>query len=99
MDNWIGLKFFYVGFGYGGFCFLKDMFVLFKIVLDVDFSLKIIDFVIDVNVVCKEKMVDKVIDFMDGDLKDKIVVLFGLVFKLNIDDMWEVFSIVIVDKL
>lgn len=99
LDNRIGSKFLHAGPGYGGSCFPKDTLALSKIASDADSSLKIIDSVIDVNTARKEKMADKVIDFMDGDLQGKTVALLGLAFKPNTDDMREAPSIAIVEKL
>lgn len=99
LDNRIGSKFLHAGPGYGGSCFPKDTLALSKIASDADSSLKIIDSVIDVNAARKEKMADKVIDFMDGDLQGKTVALLGLAFKPNTDDMREAPSIAIVEKL
>lgn len=44
-------------------------------------------------------LVDKIKVYFGEDLSGKIIVLWGLVFKFNIDDIWEVFLIYIIQVL
>lgn len=49
LDFCIGSKFFNVGIGWGGFCFLKDVFVLIYIVKDYGYIILILNVVVEVN--------------------------------------------------
>lgn len=91
-DLCIGYYFFYFGCGYGGFCFLKDVKVLIKMVQDdVDIIFKVLMVVEEVNDVQKYLLIKK-FKVCFGDFKGKYFVFWGLFFKFNIDDMCEVLS-------
>jgi UDPglucose 6-dehydrogenase len=47
----------------------------------------------------KSILFDKLKDFYDGNLKDKVIAIWGLSFKPETDDMRESPSLVVIDKL
>ena len=99
LDRRIGPKFLHPGPGFGGSCFPKDTLALAQLGRDYDSPIKIVETVIEVNNSQKERMVEKIINLLDGDVKDKTVALLGLSFKPNTSDIREAPSITIVKKL
>jgi UDPglucose 6-dehydrogenase len=98
-DNRIGTKFIYAGAGYGGSCFPKDVKALIKTADDKGYSLQILKSVEAVNNNQKELLFSKLYNHYNGDLKDKVITLWGLSFKPQTDDMREAPSLVIIEKL
>lgn len=98
-DSRIGAKFLYAGVGYGGSCFPKDVKALIKTAKENDFNLSILQSVEDVNDRQKSVMFDKVMKHFNGDIKGKIITLWGLSFKPNTDDMREAPALVLIEKL
>lgn len=96
LDLCIGWYFIYLGVGYGGLCFFKDVQVLVCIVQQVGLELKLLNVVEVVNDVQKGYLFIFIQCYYDKGEDEgvcgKIFVVWGLVFKLNIDDMCEVFS-------
>ncbi len=98
-DPRIGSKFLYAGTGYGGSCFPKDVKALIKTGEENGVELSILKAVESVNETQKEILVKKLLDYYNGDLKDKIITVWGLSFKPNTDDMREAPALVIIDRL
>jgi UDPglucose 6-dehydrogenase len=96
-DHRIGGAFLYAGLGYGGSCFPKDVKALQHISYLNNFDFKILNAVIDVNALQKEKFVDTILNNMD--VKDKKIALWGLSFKPNTDDIREAPALFVIDKL
>ncbi|WP_341235830.1 UDP-glucose/GDP-mannose dehydrogenase family protein [uncultured Sulfitobacter sp.] len=99
LDNRIGGKFLHAGPGYGGSCFPKDTRALARIGQDHAVPQRIIEAVIDVNEGIKRRMLDKLRDLCDGSFNDKTIVVLGVTFKPNTDDMREAPSLTIVPAL
>ena len=99
LDGRIGKKFLHAGPGYGGSCFPKDTLAIVRTAQEVGAPLKIIEAVVAVNDARKEKMADKVIEGIGGDVKGKTIAVLGLAFKPNTDDMRESPAIAIINKL
>ena len=98
LDKRIGKDFLNAGCGYGGSCFPKDVQALKKISKDAGYSFRIIEEVEGVN----ERQ--KIVPFQKlkkelGSLNGKKIVLLGLAFKPNTDDMREASSIEIANSL
>jgi UDPglucose 6-dehydrogenase len=99
MDGRIGNKFLHAGPGYGGSCFPKDTKALARIGQDHAVPMQIVETVIKVNDEVKRRMIDKIEDLCDGHLRDKTIVVLGVTFKPNTDDMRDAPSLTIVPAL
>ncbi len=98
-DSRIGTKFLYAGVGYGGSCFPKDVKALIQIGEKAGHGMTILKSVEEVNDRQKMVLFDKLNVYYKGDLKGKIVALWGLAFKPETDDMREAPSLVLIKKL
>lgn len=98
-DKRIGMSFLYAGAGYGGSCFPKDVKALAKIGLDNGVRMKIVEAVEIVNNKQKEIVFHKLNGAFVGNLKGKIITIWGLSFKPDTDDMREAPSLVVISKL
>ncbi len=87
LDNRIGRKFLNAGPGYGGSCFPKDTLALMKTARDYNAPIELIETTVRVNSARKQKMAQKIVQALDGDLKGKTIAVLGLTFKPNTDDM------------
>lgn len=99
LDGRIGAKFLHAGPGYGGSCFPKDTLALARIGQEHASPMRIVETVIDVNERVKARMVDKIMQMCDDDLRGKKVVVLGVTFKPNTDDMRDAPSLTIVPAL
>jgi UDPglucose 6-dehydrogenase len=88
-DSRIGKRFLFPGIGYGGSCFPKDVQALAKSAEDVDYDFKILRAVMDVNVYQKTKLIEKVREHFNDNLKGKVIAVWGLSFKPHTDDIRE----------
>ena len=88
-DPRIGYHFIYPGCGYGGSCFPKDVQALARTARDCDYDSKLLNAVEAVNYAQKHVLFDKISHYFQGDLKGKVIALWGLAFKPNTDDMRE----------
>jgi len=98
-DARIGNKFLYSGLGYGGSCFPKDVKALIKTASENGYDMQLLRAVETVNEKQKEILFDKLSNRFNGELKDRIVAVWGLSFKPNTDDMREAPSLVLLKKL
>ncbi len=99
LDRRIGPKFLHAGPGYGGSCFPKDTLsaAFFARELGIDF--KIVEATIEVNARQRERMVDKIVDALSGDVSGKRIGILGLSFKPETDDVRDAPSSVIIEGL
>jgi UDPglucose 6-dehydrogenase len=98
-DPRIGHKFIYPGAGYGGSCFPKDVKALIRTGKNENHPLRILEAVDAVNNDQKLVVFNKIKDHFKGDLKKKVIGIWGLSFKPNTDDMREASSLVLIEKL
>jgi UDPglucose 6-dehydrogenase len=98
-DNRIGNKFLYPGCGYGGSCFPKDVKALIKTAEKNGYSMHVLKAVEEVNKYQKTVVFKKLNTFYNGDLKGKIIAVWGLAFKPETDDMREATSLVTINLL
>ena len=98
-DSRIGNKFIYPGIGYGGSCFPKDVQALVRTAKSYHYDLKVLQAVEAVNNDQKSVLFNKIMHYFKGDVKGKIVAVWGLSFKPQTDDMREAPSVVIIKKL
>jgi UDPglucose 6-dehydrogenase len=98
-DSRIGHHFLYAGCGYGGSCFPKDVKALAHTGIENGYKLRVIEAVEKVNECQKHIVFEKLLRAFDGNLKGKIVAIWGLSFKPETDDMREAPALVVIDKL
>ena len=99
LDGRIGNKFLHAGPGYGGSCFPKDTKALARIGQEHAVPMQIVETVIKVNDQVKSRMLDKIVDLLDGTVNGKTVGILGVTFKPNTDDMRDAPSLTIVPAL
>jgi UDPglucose 6-dehydrogenase len=87
LDNRIGKKFLHPGPGFGGSCFPKDTRSAAHFAREVGERLSIVEMVIDVNERQKQRMVEKIVEALDGEPSGKVVGVLGLSFKPETDDI------------
>lgn len=97
-DRRIGTSFLFPGVGYGGSCFPKDVQALLKSSGDKGYDFQILRAVETVNKRQKLRLVEKMRTHF-GDLRGRVIALWGLAFKPRTDDMREAPAISIVDGL
>jgi UDPglucose 6-dehydrogenase len=88
-DSRIGKRFLFAGIGYGGSCFPKDVQALAKSAQEAQYDFKILKSVMDVNEDQKIKLVPRILNYFNGDIKGKTIALWGLAFKPYTDDIRE----------
>lgn len=98
-DGRIGPKFLHPGPGYGGSCFPKDTQALIAIANNNNLSLPIVEATIFSNEKQKIYTVDKIIKAFNGKIENKKIVILGLAFKADTDDIRESASIIIINQL
>jgi UDPglucose 6-dehydrogenase len=98
-DSRIGSKFLYAGCGYGGSCFPKDVKALIHTAKENGYVMQVIEAVEAVNEQQKSVMFKKLLQYYNGDLKDKTVAIWGLSFKPETDDMREAPALVLIEQL
>lgn len=99
LDGRIGDKFLDAGPGYGGSCFPKDTQALVRIGHEYAVPQSIVEAVIRVNNGVKSRMIEKLRDLCDGSFNGKNIVILGVTFKPNTDDMRDAPSLTIVPAL
>ncbi|MBK9150447.1 MAG: UDP-glucose/GDP-mannose dehydrogenase family protein [Saprospiraceae bacterium] len=98
-DTRIGKRFLFPGVGYGGSCFPKDVQALAKTAQEKDYDFKILKAVMQVNELQKEILSHKISQYFSGNIKGKIIAVWGLSFKPNTDDIREAPALTIISRL
>lgn len=88
-DARIGKRFLFAGIGYGGSCFPKDVQALAKSADEASYDFKILEAVMGVNQNQKQKLIDPLVDYFEGDITGKTIAIWGLAFKPYTDDIRE----------
>jgi UDPglucose 6-dehydrogenase len=100
LDKRIGSAFLKPGPGFGGSCFPKDCHALVYIAHNKDTSLQIVQAAIAVNEAQKHKPFQKLVSLLEGQsLEQKRVVILGLAFKANTDDVRSSAAITLIQEL
>ena len=99
LDGRIGGKFLHAGPGYGGSCFPKDTQALVAAGRKHGAPLRIVETVVDINELRKQRMAEKILAALGNDAKGKTIAVLGLTFKPETDDMRDSPSLVIVPAL
>jgi UDPglucose 6-dehydrogenase len=97
-DARIGPAFLYAGIGYGGSCFPKDVKALVRTAEDHGVDLEVVEAVERANAKQKGILLPR-IERKLGDLRDKLVGVWGLAFKPKTDDMREAPALTIIAGL
>ncbi|MFY0605723.1 MAG: UDP-glucose/GDP-mannose dehydrogenase family protein [Cyclobacteriaceae bacterium] len=98
-DTRIGKRFLFAGIGYGGSCFPKDVQALAKSASQAAYDFKILNAVMDVNAIQKEKLIEPVKEYFGGNLSGKTIAIWGLAFKPYTDDIREAPALENITKL
>lgn len=99
LDQRIGRRFLHPGPGYGGSCFPKDVQSLTHFAKEVGVDLQLASAAHRVNKLQRSRMVDKIVDLLDGSVTEKTIGVLGLAFKPNTDDIREAPAIDIIKAL
>ena len=98
-DSRIGKRFLFPGVGYGGSCFPKDVKALAKTAYDNSYDFKILNSVMKVNALQKQKAFHSLQHQYGDELKHKTIGIWGLAFKPNTDDVREAPALELIDSL
>lgn len=98
-DVRIGKRFLFPGIGYGGSCFPKDVQALAKTAIEYDYDFKILNAVMNVNDLQKQRLSQKIKAYYADNLKGKHFAIWGLAFKPNTDDIREAPALQIITNL
>jgi len=88
-DHRIGLDFLYPGPGYGGSCFPKDVAALEHQALQAGVASRLVTATHEANAAQRRYLVEKLRRACDGELRGKTIVLWGLAYKAETDDVRE----------
>lgn len=99
LDGRIGNKFLHAGPGYGGSCFPKDTSAFARTGQETSSPMTITEAVIQANDRVKRRMIDKLLDLCDGSFNGKKVLVLGVTYKPNTDDMRDAPSLTIVPAM
>ncbi len=98
-DERIGSRFLYPGCGYGGSCFPKDVKALISTGREYGYDMRVLKAVEDVNDDQKQVVFKKLHKYFNGDLKGKVIAVWGLTFKPQTDDMRLAPALTVIDEL
>ncbi|MCQ8212979.1 UDP-glucose/GDP-mannose dehydrogenase family protein [Cetobacterium somerae] len=98
MDGRISPKFLHCGPGYGGSCFPKDTKAIVEIGKEYEEEMSVVASAISANEKQKKKMIEKIIEKMDG-VENKTICILGLSFKPDTDDVRDAPSLDIIKGL
>jgi UDPglucose 6-dehydrogenase len=98
LDSRIGPSFLRAGLGYGGSCFGKDVSALKQLAGNTGYHFQLLNAVIEVNELQKRRVVTKLQKHL-GDLAGKTIVMLGVAFKPDTDDMRGATSLVLAARL
>lgn len=97
-DSRIGKRFLFAGVGYGGSCFPKDVQALYLTSKQYAYDFKILDAVMNVNQLQREKFYETISNHFQGNLEGKTIAVWGLAFKPNTDDIREAPALYLIEK-
>jgi UDPglucose 6-dehydrogenase len=98
-DVRIGNKFLFPGPGYGGSCFPKDIAALMHTAAEVDHELLVVQAAQRVNDRQKHFLFQKIQRHFGGELKGRVIGVWGLAFKAETDDIRESPALALLDDL
>jgi len=98
-DQRIGPRFLYAGIGFGGSCFPKDVQALLHTANEYNYDFKLLSSIIHVNALQKQRLVEKLLTYYDGNIHGKHFAIWGLAFKPDTDDIRDAPALEIIDGL
>lgn len=98
-DARIGYSYLYAGAGYGGSCLPKDTAALRNHAKAMNYNMKLVSAVIDVNETQKHHLKKMIDNFFGNALANKHFCILGLSFKPDTDDMREAPALVLIQEL
>ena len=98
-DNRIGNKFLFPGIGFGGSCFPKDVSALIAVAKENNTGCDMLEATKNININQRKLFVEKILNYYNGDLKEKTFAVWGLSFKPKTNDMREAPSIDVINSL
>ncbi|PLT27796.1 UDP-glucose dehydrogenase family protein [Peribacillus deserti] len=98
LDHRIGLNFLNAGIGFGGSCFPKDVNALIKTSKDKQVNLSILERALEVNKTQTDFFYQQIRNSI-GNLNGKTIVIAGLAFKSNTDDIRQSPSFALIENL
>jgi len=99
MDGRISPIFLHPGPGFGGSCFPKDTKALVEIAKKYNIHMATVTAAIETNIFQRKRMLSKLMDLLDNDLKGKIIAVLGLAFKQETDDVRDSPAIEIINRI
>lgn len=87
LDNRIGPAFLKAGPGFGGSCFPKDIMALQHLTKQLNSDFLILDAIIKTNTNRPNLVINKIINFLGGQISDKKIAVLGLTYKAGTDDL------------
>lgn len=99
LDNRIGNKFLTPGPGWGGSCFPKDVRALANMADKEKVMMPLLTAAIESNENAQDRVVAKILNKFDNDLKDVKIAALGLAFKADTDDVRNSPAVAIIKKL
>ena len=88
-DGRISPKFLHPGPGFGGSCFPKDTKALVEMAKKYNIDMATVTAAIETNIFQRKRMLNKLNNLLDNDMKGKIIAVLGLAFKQETDDVRE----------
>ena len=88
-DGRISPKFLHPGPGFGGSCFPKDTKALVEIAKNYKIDMTVVTAAIEANNFQRKRMLYKLNELLDNNLKGKVIAILGLAFKQETDDVRE----------
>jgi UDPglucose 6-dehydrogenase len=98
-DPRIGNLFLFPGLGYGGSCFPKDMQALIHTARSLAYTPRLLEAAEAVNRDQRQNFLDRIRQYFDGDLRGKVLAVWGLSFKPQTDDIREAPALTIIASL
>lgn len=99
LDKRIGKSFLEAGVGYGGSCFPKDVEAFIQTAENQGIDFKLLKEVENINKGQRNRLVQKILAALDGNVQDKKIAILGLAFKPGTDDMRQAPSLSVVEQL
>ncbi len=98
-DRRIGFSFLFPGVGYGGSCFPKDIRALASMANRLGYVPQILNTIDEINDRQKNVLPLQILEQFGGDVRGKVIAVWGLAFKPKTDDIREAPSLALLNRL